>query len=62
MKATHLRVILPLAALGAAVWLTAAVLTALSGAGVMVAIAARQIPIRLYAWLIGDWAAGRGRK
>ena len=41
-----------------AVWLTAAVLTALAGAGVMVAIAARQIPVRLYAWLIGDWAAG----
>jgi hypothetical protein len=46
---------------GAAVsapWLTAAVLTALAGAGVMVAIAARQIPVRLYAWLIGDWASG----
>ena len=41
-----------------AVWLTAAVLTALAGAGVMVAIAARQIPMRLYAWLVGDWAAG----
>ena len=41
-----------------ATWLTAAVLTALAGAGVMVAIAARQIPIRLYAWLVGDWAAG----
>jgi hypothetical protein len=39
-------------------WLTAAVLTALAGAGVMVAIAARQIPVRLYAWLIGDWASG----
>jgi len=39
-------------------WLTAAVLTALAGAGVMVAVAARQIPIRLYAWLVGDWAAG----
>ncbi|WP_127499612.1 SCO7613 C-terminal domain-containing membrane protein [Actinoplanes solisilvae] len=45
------------AALGAA-WLTAAVLTALAGAGVMVAVAARQIPIRLYAWLVGDWASG----
>ncbi|GID26630.1 SCO7613 C-terminal domain-containing membrane protein [Paractinoplanes brasiliensis] len=45
------------AALGAA-WLTAAVLTALAGAGVMIAVAARQIPIRLYAWLVGDWAAG----
>ncbi len=41
-----------------ATWLTAAVLTALAGAGVMVAIAARQIPVRLYAWLVGDWAAG----
>ena len=41
-----------------AVWLTAAVLTALAGAGVMVAIAARQIPMRLYAWLVGDWASG----
>ncbi|WP_433301093.1 proline-rich domain-containing protein [Actinoplanes sp. CA-030573] len=39
-------------------WLTAAVLTALAGAGVMIAVAARQIPIRLYAWLVGDWAAG----
>ena len=39
-------------------WLTAAVLTALAGAGVMVAVAARQIPVRLYAWLVGDWAAG----
>jgi hypothetical protein len=39
-------------------WLTAAVLTALAGAGVMVAVAARQIPVRLYAWLIGDWASG----
>ena len=39
-------------------WLTAAVLTALAGAGVMIAVAARQIPIRLYAWLIGDWASG----
>jgi hypothetical protein len=39
-------------------WLTAAVLTALAGAGVMIAVAARQIPIRLYAWLLGDWAAG----
>jgi hypothetical protein len=41
-----------------ATWLTAAVLTSLAGAGVMVAIAARQIPVRLYAWLIGDWASG----
>ncbi|MEU4421868.1 hypothetical protein AB0F81_14680 [Actinoplanes sp. NPDC024001] len=39
-------------------WLTAAVLTAIAGAGVMVAIAARQIPVRLFAWLVGDWAAG----
>ncbi|HWS33404.1 MAG TPA: hypothetical protein VN408_11750 [Actinoplanes sp.] len=39
-------------------WLTAAVLTALAGAGVMVAIAARQIPVRLFAWVVGDWAAG----
>ncbi|MBB2945579.1 hypothetical protein FB565_005312 [Actinoplanes lutulentus] len=39
-------------------WLTAAVLTAIAGAGVMVAIAARQIPVRLFAWVIGDWAAG----
>jgi hypothetical protein len=41
-----------------ATWLTAAVLTALAGAGVMVAIAARQVPMKLYAWLIGDWASG----
>ncbi len=39
-------------------WLTAAALTALAGAGVMIAVAARQIPIRLYAWLVGDWASG----
>ena len=39
-------------------WLTAAVLTALAGAGVMIAVAARQIPIRLYAWMVGDWASG----
>ena len=39
-------------------WLTAAVLTALAGSGVMIAIAARQIPIKLYAWLVGDWASG----
>jgi hypothetical protein len=39
-------------------WLTAAVLTALAGAGVMIAVAARQIPFRLYAWMIGDWASG----
>jgi hypothetical protein len=39
-------------------WLTAAVLTAIGGAGVMVAIAARQIPMRLFAWVIGDWASG----
>jgi hypothetical protein len=39
-------------------WLTAAVLTALAGAGVMIAVAARQIPIRLYAWVVGDWASG----
>jgi hypothetical protein len=41
-----------------ATWLTAAVLTALAGAGVMIAVAARQIPMRLYSWLVGDWAAG----
>lgn len=39
-------------------WLTAATLTALAGAGVMVAVAARQIPVRLYAWLVGDWSSG----
>ncbi|MBO3738134.1 SCO7613 C-terminal domain-containing membrane protein [Actinoplanes flavus] len=39
-------------------WLTAAVLTALAGAGVMVTIAARQIPVRLFAWVVGDWASG----
>lgn len=41
-------------------WLTAAVLTALAGAGVMVAIGARQIPLERYgfAWLVGDWASG----
>ncbi|MEU4558903.1 hypothetical protein AB0F72_10965 [Actinoplanes sp. NPDC023936] len=39
-------------------WLTAAVLTAIGGAGVMVAIAARQIPVRIFAWVIGDWASG----
>ncbi|GIF19242.1 hypothetical protein BJ973_006287 [Actinoplanes tereljensis] len=39
-------------------WLTAAVLTALAGAGVMIAVAARQIPFRLYAWMVGDWASG----
>ncbi|GIM89288.1 SCO7613 C-terminal domain-containing membrane protein [Paractinoplanes toevensis] len=39
-------------------WLTAAALTALAGAGVMIAVAARQIPFRLYAWMIGDWASG----
>jgi hypothetical protein len=39
-------------------WLTAAVLTALAGAGVMLAVAARLIPFKLYAWVIGDWAAG----
>ncbi len=42
----------------AAPWLTAAVLTALTGAGIMVALLARQLPTRLYAWLVGDWAAG----
>ncbi|AEV81874.1 hypothetical protein ACWT_0860 [Actinoplanes sp. SE50] len=42
----------------AATWLTAAVLTALAGAGVMVTIAARQIPVRLFAWMVGDWASG----
>ncbi|GAA0533150.1 hypothetical protein GCM10010172_12500 [Paractinoplanes ferrugineus] len=39
-------------------WLTAAVLTALAGAGVMLTVAARLIPFKLYAWVIGDWAAG----
>jgi hypothetical protein len=38
--------------------LTASVLTAYAGAGVMVAIVARQAPTRIYAWLVGDWAAG----
>ncbi|GAA2685219.1 SCO7613 C-terminal domain-containing membrane protein [Actinoplanes palleronii] len=42
----------------AACWLTAAVLTALAGAGVMVTFAARQLQIRLFAWVIGDWASG----
>ncbi|GGL07251.1 SCO7613 C-terminal domain-containing membrane protein [Mangrovihabitans endophyticus] len=41
-----------------AVWLTAAVLTALAGAGVMITIAARQIARQLYAWVVGDWASG----
>ncbi|MEV6633841.1 hypothetical protein AB0M54_24130 [Actinoplanes sp. NPDC051470] len=41
-----------------ATWLTAAVLTAIAGAGVMVAIAARQIPAKIYSWVIGDWASG----
>ncbi|GIF12472.1 SCO7613 C-terminal domain-containing membrane protein [Actinoplanes teichomyceticus] len=41
-----------------ACWLTAAVLTALAGAGVMVTFAARQLPVRLFAWVIGDWASG----
>ncbi|GAA4597815.1 hypothetical protein BJY16_002485 [Actinoplanes octamycinicus] len=41
-----------------ATWLTAAVLTALAGAGVMVTIAARAIPVRLFAWVVGDWASG----
>ncbi|WP_310381182.1 SCO7613 C-terminal domain-containing membrane protein [Actinoplanes couchii] len=39
-------------------WLTAAVLTALAGAGMMVTIAARQIPVRIFAWVVGDWASG----
>ncbi|WP_045746550.1 SCO7613 C-terminal domain-containing membrane protein [Actinoplanes rectilineatus] len=39
-------------------WLTAAVLTAIAGAGVMVAIAARQIVVRIFAWMVGEWAAG----
>ncbi len=39
-------------------WLTAAVLTALAGAGVMVAVAARQISAQGFTWLVGDWAAG----
>ncbi|BFU46864.1 SCO7613 C-terminal domain-containing membrane protein [Krasilnikovia sp. MM14-A1004] len=38
-------------------WLTAAVLTAIAGAGMMTAIGARQVPVPLYAWLVGDWAA-----
>ncbi|GAB1689531.1 SCO7613 C-terminal domain-containing membrane protein [Krasilnikovia sp. M28-CT-15] len=38
-------------------WLTAAVLTALAGAGMMTAIGARQVPVSRYAWLVGDWAA-----
>ncbi|RZU52159.1 hypothetical protein EV385_4003 [Krasilnikovia cinnamomea] len=38
-------------------WLTAAVLTALAGAGMMIAIGARQVPVSRYAWLVGDWAA-----
>ncbi|MFI1990116.1 SCO7613 C-terminal domain-containing membrane protein [Actinoplanes sp. NPDC020271] len=42
----------------AATWLTAAVLTALAGAGVMVTFAARQIPFKIYAFVIGDWASG----
>lgn len=41
-----------------ALWLTAAVLTALAGAAVMIAIAARQIPLQLFAWQVGDWASG----
>ncbi|GLZ01369.1 hypothetical protein [Actinoplanes sp. NBRC 103695] len=41
-----------------ATWLTAAVLTAIAGAGVMVAIAVRQIPAQIYSWVIGDWASG----
>lgn len=45
------------AAMGAP-WLTAAVLTALTGAGIMVALVARQLPTRLFAWVVGDWAAG----
>ncbi|MDP9799417.1 hypothetical protein J2S43_007929 [Catenuloplanes nepalensis] len=47
---------------GAAVsrpWLTAAVLTALAGAGVMIAVGSQLIPReRLFAWVIGDWARG----
>jgi hypothetical protein len=39
-------------------YLTAATLTAIAGAGIMVAVAARQLPTHLYAWLVGDWAAG----
>jgi hypothetical protein len=39
-------------------YLTAATLTALAGAGIMVAVTARQLPTNLYAWLVGDWAAG----
>ncbi|GAA0796265.1 zinc ribbon domain-containing protein [Spirilliplanes yamanashiensis] len=42
----------------AAPWLTAAALTAITGAGIMVALVARQLPTRLYAWQVGDWAAG----
>ncbi|MFI5843466.1 SCO7613 C-terminal domain-containing membrane protein [Catenuloplanes sp. NPDC051500] len=51
-----------LAGAGAAVsrpWLTAAVLTALAGAGVMIAVGSQLIPReRLFAWVIGDWAKG----
>jgi hypothetical protein len=39
-------------------YLTAATLTALAGAGIMVAVAARQLPTQLFAWFVGDWAAG----
>ncbi|HYN95013.1 MAG TPA: hypothetical protein VES42_14285, partial [Pilimelia sp.] len=39
-------------------WLTAAALTALAGAGLLVAVAARQLRTNLYAWQVGDWAAG----
>ncbi|GAB1645158.1 SCO7613 C-terminal domain-containing membrane protein [Krasilnikovia sp. MM14-A1259] len=38
-------------------WLTAAVLTALAGAGMMIAIGARQVPVDRFAWLVGDWAS-----
>ncbi|MDR7279263.1 SCO7613 C-terminal domain-containing membrane protein [Catenuloplanes atrovinosus] len=51
-----------IAGAGAAVsrpWLTAAVLTALAGAGVMIAVGSQLIPReRLFAWVIGDWAKG----
>ncbi|WP_033339529.1 SCO7613 C-terminal domain-containing membrane protein [Catenuloplanes japonicus] len=51
-----------LAGAGAAVsrpWLTAAVLTALAGAAVMIAVGSQLIPReRLFAWVIGDWAKG----
>ncbi len=38
--------------------LTAAVLTAYTGAGIMVAIVARLMRTRIHAWVVGDWALG----